>query len=186
MTFERPFDAVVGRYVLQFNADPAAMLRKLAGHLRPGGVMAFHELDWDGVRSIPPSPAYERCCRWFVETFRLLGIETRMGVKLHAAFVAAGMPAPSMCLEAIIGGGASVSAWLDALAELIGIMLPDMERLGVATAGEVEIATLAARLGREVAEGGGVIVGRSEIGAWSRTWPAAAPTPQGLLIRSAR
>src|SRR5690242_9611805 len=49
MTFERPFDAVVGRYVLQFNPDPAAMLRKLAGHLRPGGVVAFHELDWDGV-----------------------------------------------------------------------------------------------------------------------------------------
>src|SRR4051794_30488720 len=45
MTFERPFDAVVGRYVLQFNTDPTAMLRKLAGHLRPGGVMAFHELD---------------------------------------------------------------------------------------------------------------------------------------------
>jgi 2-polyprenyl-3-methyl-5-hydroxy-6-metoxy-1,4-benzoquinol methylase len=42
--FERPFDAVVGRYVLMFNAHPAAMIGKLAGHLRPGGVMVFHEV----------------------------------------------------------------------------------------------------------------------------------------------
>jgi hypothetical protein len=38
----------------------------------------------------------------------------------------------------------------------------------VATAAEVGIETLADRLRSEVADGGGVIVGRSEIGAWSR------------------
>jgi len=44
ITFERPFDAVVGRYVLMFQPDPAAMLRKIRRHLRPGGgVIAFHE-----------------------------------------------------------------------------------------------------------------------------------------------
>src|SRR5215470_9986971 len=36
MAFERPFDAVVGRYVLMFQADASAMLRGLARHLRPG------------------------------------------------------------------------------------------------------------------------------------------------------
>ena len=39
MTFDRPFDAVVGRYVLMFQPDPAAMVRKLVAHLRPGGVI---------------------------------------------------------------------------------------------------------------------------------------------------
>ena len=43
-----------------------------------------------------------------------------------------------------------------------------MERVGVTTAAEVDIETLADRLQREVAAGGGVIIGRSEIGAWSR------------------
>lgn len=61
LSFERPFDAVVGRYVLQFQPDPAAMLRNLAVHLRPGGVIVFHELDWEGARSFPPSPTYDRC-----------------------------------------------------------------------------------------------------------------------------
>lgn len=49
LAFERPFDAVVGRYVLQFQADPGAMLRKLARHVRPGGLIVFHEVDWSGA-----------------------------------------------------------------------------------------------------------------------------------------
>jgi SAM-dependent methyltransferase len=168
MAFERPFDAVVGRYVLMFLPNPVAALRRLAGHLRPGGVMVFHEVDWDGTRSIPPSPTYEQCNRWIVETFRLLGPETRMGAMLHTAFVAAGLPAPAMRLNALIGGEAGVAEWIHMIAELARTLLPAMERLGVATAAEVGIETLADRMRREVAASGGVIVGRSEIGAWSR------------------
>ena len=58
MRFERPFDAVVGRYVLMFQADPAAMLRALTGHLRTGGVIVYHEPDWDGARSFPPNASH--------------------------------------------------------------------------------------------------------------------------------
>jgi hypothetical protein len=43
-----------------------------------------------------------------------------------------------------------------------------MERLGVATALEVDAETLAERVLREIAACDGVVVGRSEIGAWSR------------------
>jgi len=39
MTFDEPFDAVVGRYVLQFIPDPSAAIARLSSHLRPGGVM---------------------------------------------------------------------------------------------------------------------------------------------------
>jgi ubiquinone/menaquinone biosynthesis C-methylase UbiE len=63
MGFERPFDAAVGRYVLQFQSDPGAMLRRLARHVRPGGLIVFHEVDWGGARSIPPSPTYDQCGR---------------------------------------------------------------------------------------------------------------------------
>src|SRR5262245_18226564 len=53
MVFEQPFDAVVGRYVLVFQPDPAAMLRKLCAHLQPDGVVAFHEPDFDCDASLP-------------------------------------------------------------------------------------------------------------------------------------
>ena len=57
--------------------------------------------------------------------------------KLHAAFVAAGLPAPSMRLEAIIAGGADSPERLDVVPDIVGSLLPTMERLGVATAAEV-------------------------------------------------
>ena len=57
MRFERPFDVVVGRYVLQFQQDPATMLRDLVAHLRPGGLVVFHEIDWAVLGPIrPPRP----------------------------------------------------------------------------------------------------------------------------------
>lgn len=168
MAFERAFDAVVGRYVLQFQPNPVAMLRALAGHLHPGGIVAFHELDWDGVRSYPPSPTYDLCCRWIVETLRLLGAETRMGIKLHSTFVAAGLPAPSMRLSAVVGGGMNGAHHLELVADLVATLLPAMERLGVATAAEIGVETLTERISREVISRDSVIVGRAEMGAWSR------------------
>src|SRR5262249_51640755 len=79
MEFERPFDAVVGRYVLWCQADPGAMLRKLTKHLRPGGVIAFHEMDWSFVRSVPAAPTYDRCCRWIIDTNDRAGTNISMG-----------------------------------------------------------------------------------------------------------
>jgi SAM-dependent methyltransferase len=168
MSFERGFDAVVGRYVLQFQPDPVAALRELARHLQPGGIVAFHELDWDGVRSFPPSPTYDRCCGWIVETLRMLGADTRMGIKLHSTFVAAGLPAPSMRLGAVVGGGVNSADCLGLVTDLVETLLPDMGRLGVATAADIGVDTLSERITREVISSDSVVVGRLEIGAWSR------------------
>jgi ubiquinone/menaquinone biosynthesis C-methylase UbiE len=172
MVFERPFDAVIGRYVLMFQRDPAAMLRKLAMHVRPGGVVVFHETDWDGVRSSPPVPTYDRCCRWIVETFRLHGTESQMGIKLYSTFLTAGLPAPSMQLTALVSGGAQSASYVQLIADLAGTLLPEMERLGVATAAEVGVDTLVERIRDEAIARGSVMIGFLNIGAWSRVQPA--------------
>jgi ubiquinone/menaquinone biosynthesis C-methylase UbiE len=86
------FDAVVGRYVLVFNPNPAAMLKTVARLVRPGGVIAFHEPDWNGSRSNPVAPMYERCSDWIVRTFKKVGTNPYMGQDLHSAFVRAGIP----------------------------------------------------------------------------------------------
>src|SRR6266567_1003915 len=177
MTFERPFDAVVGRYVLQFQQNPGAMLRKLAAQVRPGGVVVFHELDWGGVASFPPAPTFDRCCRWGRETLRLHGTETRMGIKLYSTFVAAGLPPPRMRLEALVGGGANGLDLLRLAANLVATLLPEMERLGVATAADVGLDTLLARMRDEAIALSSVIVGTYQIGAWSRVEAAGMKTP---------
>jgi SAM-dependent methyltransferase len=168
LKFDRPFDAVIGRYVLMFQREPTAMLRGLAAHARRAGVIFFHEPDWDGVRSFPPAPTYDRCSQWIRETLRLSGAETRMGTKLFSTFIAAGLPAPSMQLETLVGGVANNADPLRLIADLAGTLANAMERLGVATAAEVGLETLAERMISEAAASASVILGRFEVGAWSR------------------
>ena len=166
---DRKFDAVVGRYVLMFNADPVRILRALKRYLRPGGVVAFHEVDWKGSRSNPAAPLYERCCDWIVRAFNTIGTNPHMGQDLHAAFVRAGLPAPTMSLRAAIGAPAAEESYVDMLAELAITMAPVMEEQGVIARGEIDPATLRRRMREEVKRLDSLVVGRSEIGAWSRT-----------------
>jgi hypothetical protein len=91
-----------------------------------------------------------------------------MASKLYAAFMTAGLPAPSMRIQTFIGGGAACSEFLQAVADLVGTLTPTMERQGIATAAEVEVATLAERLKSEVMTNGSVVLGRSDVCAWAR------------------
>ena len=168
ITFDDSFDAAVGRYVLLFQPDAAHMLRRLARWVRPGGIIVFHEPDWSTARSFPPAATYDRCCRWMIEAARRGSSNWTIGDKLHAAFVSAGLRAPTMRMRTFIGGGTEVGEWLQAVADLAETLLPAMEEFGVATAAEVQLATLAERMTQEVAVNNSVIFGRSEIGAWSR------------------
>jgi ubiquinone/menaquinone biosynthesis C-methylase UbiE len=168
LTFDRPFDAVVGRYVLLFQADPTALVRKVARHVRPGGLVIFHEPDWVGARSIPPAPTYDRCCEWIRETFRLAGTETNMAGKLFTTFIRAGLEPPQMHMQTFIGGGTASGAFLEAVADLIRTLRPRMEQLGVAALSDTDVETLAERLIHEATENQSVIVGRAEVGAWAR------------------
>src|SRR5580704_15891212 len=43
---DRPFDAAVGRFILQFLPDPVAILHSLSRLVRPGGVFAFREVSY--------------------------------------------------------------------------------------------------------------------------------------------
>jgi len=168
LKFERPFDAVVGRYVLMFQPDPVAMLRGLAAQLRPGGLLAFHEIDWNGVRSDPAVPTYDRSCEWLGKTLAQSGADPRLGAKLAALVKAAGLPAVSLHVESIASAGADGAGLADYTADLARTLLPEALRLGIATAEEVGIDTLAERIRDEMIARNATIVGRAEIGAWTR------------------
>jgi SAM-dependent methyltransferase len=170
VVFDRTFDAIVGRYVLMFSADPVAMLKGIIRNLRPGGVIVFHESDFSAipVQRQPRAPTYDRCYAWLIETFRKVGTNTQSGLGLFSAFIAAGLPPPAMALQALVGGGVSRDNGVDLLADLAITMAPVMEQMGVVTSAELDIATLHARLREEVNASGSVVVGRYEVGAWSR------------------
>jgi len=166
------FDAIVGRYVLQFQRDPAECLRALQHLLAPGGVLAFHEIDWGGLSSFPAAPVFQRCSALGAETLRGHGTEAAMGRGLYAAFVRAGLGEPTLHLEAPVAGGASAAPWLRMFADLVRTLEPEMTRLGVAARGELAVDTLADRLVQEAIDLGAVIIGHYQVGAWVK---AGAP-----------
>jgi len=68
---------------------------------------------------------------------------------------------------AVIGGANALDeVHLDA--DQAVVLAADIERLGVATASELGAETLVERIIQEMAANQSVIVGRAEIGAWSR------------------
>src|SRR5262249_22208392 len=52
MEFGQQFDAIVGRLVLMYYPDPVDTIRKLARHIRPGGLIVFQELARRGERPL--------------------------------------------------------------------------------------------------------------------------------------
>jgi ubiquinone/menaquinone biosynthesis C-methylase UbiE len=167
ISIDRPFDAALGRYVLMFQRDPATLIRKVAAHVKPGGPLVFHECDWDGIRSYPNAPVYMEACRWIVRTVEVTGNRSRMGAELYSAFLDAGLPPPTMGMDALIGGGEQGKDAAFLIADIVETMASAIEAAGVATAAEIAMPTLKERMRREI-EAGCVLFGRWEVGAWSR------------------
>lgn len=162
------FDAVVGRFVLVHVADPVAALRDLAGRLRPGGIVAFHEYDLGvGSDSIPPSPLLQCGKRWLNIALERIGANTGIGSGIYGAFLDAGLPGPHLRMERPIGGGPAFPGY-DVFAETVRSLLPRLVEFGIVTEDEVEIETFSTRVRAEVGERG-IYLGVPSIVAWTRT-----------------
>jgi SAM-dependent methyltransferase len=168
--FDRPFDAVIGRLVLMYCPDPVDAVRRLAGHLREGGLIIFQEFDIANARSLPLAPIFERHICWIKQALSATGARTQLGLELYSVFVAAGLPGPTMRMDALIGGGPDCPAY-DLVAEVTRSLLPVMEKLKIATATEVDVSSLAQRLRDEVVAAKGVVLSPGLIGSWSRKLP---------------
>ena len=163
---DEAFDAVIGRLVLMYLPDPAATLRRLSAHLRPGGILAFQEISMPLGRSVPEGPRFRQCKSWILDTFERAGFEVDMGGKLFATFLAAGLPAPQMITAGRVEGGPQSSAY-DYLSQTLNSLLSTMQREGIATAAEVEIDTMAERLREEAVAHNACIMLPPFVGAWT-------------------
>lgn len=167
LVLEEPVDALIGRLVLMYFSDPAVLLRRLGHLVRPGGLVVFQELDSTAAKSLPQCALVETAVARINETFTRAGADVQTGLKLPQIFTEAGLPQPEMLQSARLGYGPGSPAYQQ-IAEITRSLLPLMERVGVATAVEVDIESLAGRLRQEVVANNATVVAPPFVGAWAR------------------
>lgn len=163
-----PFDAVVGRFVLVYQPDPASTLGHACGLLRAGGIVAVIEPDMSiGVRSCPHVALWQQVSDWIRETFRRGGVHHDIGARLYPVFQRAGLPGPAMRQDVLIGGGEALRPLYEHCTDMIRSLLPRMEQLGIATAEAVAVDTLAERLEHATDAAGSQITYLPSVAAWT-------------------
>ncbi len=156
LALDQDFDAVVGRWVLTYVPDPVALLRQARSWLRPGGIVAFQELDLSHApRAFPTGPLHEQVVRWTMPPPGVPGPDAFMGLRLFKVFLEAGLPAPQLRRDAPVGGGPGWPGYAY-VAGTVRSLLPFLERFGGVRPEEVDLDTLEERLRAEVAGQDGV------------------------------
>jgi ubiquinone/menaquinone biosynthesis C-methylase UbiE len=161
------FDAVTGRFILMHVRDAVGAVKAMARYVKPGGVLAFLEMDISQAGAIPEMPLLRRCVDWIVSTYYKVGVEPNMGSALYATFRAAGLDPRLTGTTRIESGPDSVA--YDFTAGALKTLTPAMERYGIASATEVAPETIAQRLREEAIAGDHCILMPRLIGAWART-----------------
>ena len=85
---DKPFDAAVGRFILQFIPDPvAALCFSLSQLVRPGGVFAFQEVSYAPFALFSAQrPLWCSVVSMIQETLQRAGANTEAGLALHRIF----------------------------------------------------------------------------------------------------
>ena len=145
------FDAVAGRLVLMYMADPVEALKHIITLVKPGGIVAFQEAEFSpyNVSIHPNTPLINNLIEWGRTVFEKSGAHTEMGMDLYRAFVDAGLPEPTLHFEAPMGGPEDWPGF-DYLQNSFRSILPLIEKYEIATAEQVDVDTLAERIQKEV------------------------------------
>jgi ubiquinone/menaquinone biosynthesis C-methylase UbiE len=89
-----PFDLTFCRLLLMHLRDPGAVLERMHGWTKPGGVVMAQEFDFGAIAIEPLCPPMAEFNRLFEGVFRGHGRNMRAGRQLPAQFEAAGLGAP--------------------------------------------------------------------------------------------
>jgi len=166
---DSPLDAIVGRLVLMYQADPAAALAPLIKHLVPSGVVAFIE-PWFQP---PPGPdsTLKTLGTWVIETLRRSGAHVDLGPRLHRVFQAAGLPMPSMRFEAVMDPRDDSQVY-QYIADTIERLLPKALEYGIPGTAQLDITCIPDQMRAELNVVGYAALVAPMVCAWCKK-PAA-------------
>ena len=161
-------DAVTGRHILIHLPDPLAIVRLVAGLVKPGGVVVFQEYDFSVMHAgFPPTPLRDRTFEVFRDFFAMAR-HGNMGTRLPVLFAAAGLTDIDARAEYPVGPGVAESPYYEWFAESLRSILARAVAAGVPGATDVEIDTLEERLRAEGVASGAVAPAPTMVGAVGR------------------
>jgi SAM-dependent methyltransferase len=76
------FDLVYARFLLSHLGDPAGLVRRFHGQLRPGGAIAVEDIDFSGHFTYPESKAFLRFHELYGATVTRRGGDPNLGLRL--------------------------------------------------------------------------------------------------------
>lgn len=163
-------DAIVGRLVLMYTADPLDALRRALRNLR-SGVIALQEsiIEYDGPVFIEPLNCLAaKAAGWFRAGFKHSGVHSRMGMRLFGLMQAAGL-APTTEIDMLVPiQQGPEGALFSLLTSVVRSQIPAIVASGAATEAEIDIETLEERLIDDAPPSG--VVGyfnSGHIGVWA-------------------
>ena len=142
---DQAVDAIVGRLVLMYAADPVDALRRALRNLKGGwrdriaGV--HHRLRWSRLHRAARLLA-AKAVEWFRAGFKHAGVQPRMGMRLFGVMRAAGLdPSPDIDMLVPIQQGPQ-GALFRSLTAVVRSQIPAIVASGAATLAEIDIDTL--------------------------------------------
>ena len=160
------FDAVAGRFILQFLPDPVGALSSLSKKVKPGGIIAFQEGSWGPFVLLSAHlPLWSAGVSLLHEVSARTGVNMEMGPALYKVLRDAGLPAPSIRLEMELGHDPDFTRWVS---DSINSVRPQIERLNLSLERLGDLDTLQQRLQEEVASSNTVVPWLALVGAWCR------------------
>ena len=163
---DEPFDAAVGRLILEFLPDPGAVVRSLSRLVRPGGVVVFQDACWGPLLQLTAHlPLRARCASLSHQTFQRSGANMDMERVLYRTFPEAGLPAPSMRIEVPVGDSPEIARWVY---DLFCSLRPRMQQNDLFGGEFDDLDSLLTRLNAELAGTNTFAACIGLVGAWSR------------------
>lgn len=143
-----PFDAIIGRLVLQFVPDPIAIIKRLYGMLRPGGLLALQEPTWKlwltYTAHLPLRLSVTEAAR---DAFQAGGASTEMEQQLYQGFIASGLHAPQLRVEVPLGNSPEFRSLLP---DLLAALMPNIISKGIPVNHLGDLNTLRDQLDQEL------------------------------------
>jgi ubiquinone/menaquinone biosynthesis C-methylase UbiE len=161
-----PFDAIVGRFILEFVPDPQAVVCSLCELLRPGSLLAVQDACWGPFLQLTAHlPLRSKCASLIYRAFERSGANMNMELTLYRTFQEAGLPPPHMRVEVPIGHDQDFARWIY---DILCSVRPQMQQQGLSCDAVGDFETLLQRLQAEAAAAKTFGACSCLVGAWSR------------------